>query len=528
MLVILQNNNIDVCCITETWLNNDIPTEAVDIEGFVCHRCDRKDGRQGGGVACYVRQDLPFSLVTPVDDSDVESLWLIYRQPRMPRSVSHIIFGVVYHPPDAKSYATTNHIIDNVDAILRQHSYARTVIVGDFNKMTDKPLRDLKLKQIVHAATRQSATLDKIYTNLDEWYRAPCVLPSIGQSDHQAVVLLPVDGGRRPLGQRVAVTVRSSDPNSKAQLARTLADFDWSSLNSMASTQEMTTYFYDVTTSMLDHFLPTHVTVRHSTDKPWITDEFRRLIRKRQHAWTNNDTVAYKRLRNSVNRLSNKLRKRFYERRLDGLRHCDSTNWWRQIKQLTGQTTKSDLSGLANIVTNGNMQQLADNINASLITVSDDLTRLTEHSTPVVPPGECDYVISPYEVFMKLERINIRKAPGPDGLPNWFIRDFAFAIAEPLCLIFNASIRQGVVPTVWKQANVVAVPKIKPPKTVEQDLRPISLTPTISKIFESLVGRWILGTISNKFDKQQFGAIKGRSTCHALIDMTHKWHHGIG
>jgi len=56
------------------------------------------------------------------------------------------------------------------------------------------------------------------------------------------------------------------------------------------------------------------------------------------------------------------------------------------------------------------------------------------------------------------------------------------------------------VPPVWKQANVVAVPKIKPPKTVEQDLRPISLTPTISKIFESLVGRWILGTISSKFD----------------------------
>ena len=79
-------------------------------------------------------------------------------------------------------------------------------------------------------------------------------------------------------------------------------------------------------------------------------------------------------------------------------------------------------------------------------------------------------------------------------------------------------------PSAWKQANVIPVPKTKPPKSVEQDIRPISLTPTISKVFESLVGRWIVGSISAKFDRKQFGAIRGRSTTHALIDMSHKWH----
>jgi len=60
------------------------------------------------------------------------------------------------------------------------------------------------------------------------------------------------------------------------------------------------------------------------------------------------------------------------------------------------------------------------------------------------------------------------------------------------------------------------------PKSVEQDLRPISLTPTISKIFKSIVGRWILDAIGDKFDKKQFGAIKGRSS-HALVNIMHKW-----
>ena len=82
-------------------------------------------------------------------------------------------------------------------------------------------------------------------------------------------------------------------------------------------------------------------------------------------------------------------------------------------------------------------------------------------------------------------------------------------------------------PTVWKQANIVAIPKSKPPKLIEQDLRPISLTPTLSKIFESLIGRWMLEKIGDKFDKNQFGALKGRSTTHALVDIVHKWHKAV-
>jgi len=117
-----------------------------------------------------------------------------------------------------------------------------------------------------------------------------------------------------------------------------------------------------------------------------------------------------------------------------------------------------------------------------------------------------------------------RKAPEPDDLPNWFLRDFSFALCDPLACIFNSSIKEGVVQSIWKRANVVPIQKTKPPKSVEQDLRPISLTPTISKIFESIVGRWILDVIGDKFDKKQFGAIKGRSTSHALVDITHKWH----
>ena len=530
----LKNNEIDICCVVESWLTADILTEAINIGGYTCYRLDRSDGRQGGGVVCYVREELPFTPLEPVDNSGVESLWLLYRQPRMPRSMSHIIYGIVYHPPDAVSRITTTHIVDNIDAIVRQHSNAASVIVGDFNMMNEKPLRDIKLKQIVHEATRKSAILDKIYTNIDQWYMKPRIQPNIARSDHRAVIMLPIDGGLPTTGHHITAIVRSNDTNNKSRLARHLAAFDWSQLYNETSTESLTTYFYDVTTSLLEHYLPLRTVKRYSTDKPWITDEFRRMIRQRQYAWTHNNKAEYHRLRNVVNRLSRKLRERFYKKKVDGLRKSNAANWWRQTKQLTGQATQQNLTGLANELSDGNVQTLANQINISLINVSADLTKLTATTAPhcdvneeLAPSGECTYIITAEMVFKKLEQINIRKAHGPDSLPNWFLRDFAFALCEPLAWIFNSSIREGVVPKIWKRADVVAIPKNKPPKSIERDLRPISLTPTISKIFESLVGKWMLDAIGAKFDKKQFGAIKGRSTSHALIDIMHKWHKAL-
>ena len=116
------------------------------------------------------------------------------------------------------------------------------------------------------------------------------------------------------------------------------------------------------------------------------------------------------------------------------------------------------------------------------------------------------------------------KAPGPDGLPNWLLRDFCAHLAGPVCAIYNASVREGFVPSCWKEANVVPVPKVHPPRDIEADLRPITLTATLGKVLESFVGAWILERVGSTIDDRQYGALKQRSTTHALVDMLHHWH----
>jgi len=72
------------------------------------------------------------------------------------------------------------------------------------------------------------------------------------------------------------------------------------------------------------------------------------------------------------------------------------------------------------------------------------------------------------------------------------------------------SFRKGHVPKRWKHANVNSVLKMHPPRLVENDLRQISLTVTLSKILESFVGGWILEAVRHQLDANQYGALKER------------------
>jgi hypothetical protein len=225
--------------------------------------------------------------------------------------------------------------------------------------------------------------------------------------------------------------------------------------------------------------------------------------------------------------LAKKLRRKFYERKVKDLHASDPHNWWRNVKQFLGKSSSgNDLDGLCNSLCDGDFNDLANRINEFLSHVADDLQPLSDDFLSNLHVGTEfleDFIIYPSMVELKLSNVSVNKAPGPDLIPNWFLKEMATFITNPVCAIFNASIRQGFVPDIWKRANVIPIPKSHPPKTIHSDLRPISLTSTLCKILESFVGRWILDRIEGQLDPNQFGALRGRSTSHALVSITDLW-----
>ena len=138
-------------------------------------------------------------------------------------------------------------------------------------------------------------------------------------------------------------------------------------------------------------------------------------------------------------------------------------------------------------------------------------------SAPITVPDA--FIISPEAVQRKLAMIKVHKAIGPDLIPNWVLRDLAPTLTAPLSSIFNSSIAESYIPRIWRSADVIPVPKKSPMVNLSKDLRPISLTPVISKAFESIVVSWMQGQVNHC--ESQYGAMKGCSTTMALINLIH-------
>ena len=144
-------------------------------------------------------------------------------------------------------------------------------------------------------------------------------------------------------------------------------------------------------------------------------------------------------------------------------------------------------------------------------------------SPPLADDSEL-LIVSPSEVCDALLGLNQRKAGGPDGINNWLLRDYTDFLTSPVCDILNASFAEQKLPRSWKDADVTPLMKVKPVTTIANYIRPISLTPALSKLAEDfVVSKYIGSAVLETIDSNQFGAIPNSSTLHALISMMHTW-----
>ena len=85
-----------------------------------------------------------------------------------------------------------------------------------------------------------------------------------------------------------------------------------------------------------------------------------------------------------------------------------------------------------------------------------------------------------------LLKSDLNKSAGPDNIHGAFLKHTAFETAPLLTHLFNQSLRNGVVPVSWKQANITPIFK-KGDKTDPGNYRPVSLTSLVCKALERVL-----------------------------------------
>ena len=108
---IAGNTEAAIISITESKVDNSISDSNVEIPGYCILRCDRN--RNGGGLACFVKQDLCFNLRSTTI-GDIEGMFFKILLPK----AKPIFVGIINRPPNSINFLEcfNNHLDDiNLD-----------------------------------------------------------------------------------------------------------------------------------------------------------------------------------------------------------------------------------------------------------------------------------------------------------------------------------------------------------------------------------------------------------------------------
>ncbi len=157
---------------------------------------------------------MPVVHLKELSHPEVESLWLLIKPSRLPRGINSIILAAIYHPPKSDDRALLSYLIESLDSALSSYPASAIIIAGiaDFNQFRHSQLcNSFSLKQVVKHATRGSNILDKIFTNASKFYNVPEILPPVGFSDHNSVLLKPLKQCMNSRSTRMVRDTRSAN-----------------------------------------------------------------------------------------------------------------------------------------------------------------------------------------------------------------------------------------------------------------------------------------------------------------------------
>ena len=286
-----------------------------------------------------------------------------------------------------------------------------------------------------------------------------------------------------------------------------------------------------------------------------MTKQLRKMIMNRsrcKNAYFKNKTVEnwenYRKLRNECVKLTKKVKREYFDK-LNINSFSDNKKFWSTIKPFFSDKNKK--SGKIILVENNEI--ITDNkLNAEImneyfvnITHTLDIPDITKEMLPVDVTcidtiDEIIYKFSKHPSITKINKItklatgfffekvdqkqieseilslNAKKSGGPDAIPPKIIKDSYIVLTQPLTKLFNMSVDENIFPSDLKKANVSPLLK-KGDNTCKTNYRPISILPSISKIFERLMFQQITSYVSNLLSPYLCGFRKGYNAQHALL-----------
>lgn len=486
--------------VTESWFNANISDDLICIPGYSVFRDDRC-GRIGGGVAIWSRQffsPLPFVFLHKPEDIECIAIVL---------PISRLLLVACYIPPIPSLTQTetiNDFLITNIDRFYEDYPNYRTIVCGDFNRLDINSLcLNCNLKNCFGKPTYGDAQLDYmlIHDEISSCFTVSDFFPiDASKQPHLSLLAAPVQHESHPtcIINDVVFDLRASNVDF---FLNKLAQADWAPVyNEDLSVDDKCNAFHTILNTTFDQTIPVHFVRRTQKDKPWITSKIIHLINERWRAYRTRNFAVYRHLKTKV-------QSEIEKSKVNWISNMSAKDLWSSVRTVMGKNKTDPLAPLLNrykccyLAASAINEELTQSFNSS------------ENFELSAPTGDWPIDLEPHTIYRCLSTMPSKKS-SPD-LPTKLYKCAAYVISEPLSHIYKASILSQKFPSQWKIGAIVPIPKIKNPTL--KDLRPISLLPIPSKVFERLVLCSLKTQLLKCFGNHQFGFKPKSSTSCALI-----------
>ena len=170
----------------------------------------------------------------------------------------------------------------------------------------------------------------------------------------------------------------------------------------------------------------------------------------------------------------------------------------------------------------GTWTESAEEILGTLMDVHfpDSTSNLDTNNSPEpnLTGQELSGIIIEDKIKWALKSFDPYKSAGPDGIFPAMLQQVSEYITPRLKTLFNASLRIGHIPAMWREVEVVFIPKPgRAGHSTAKDYRPISLSSFLLKTMERLLDQHIRNRLdTDELSASQHAYMKGRSTETAL------------
>ncbi|BHF74856.1 hypothetical protein SprV_0501794400 [Sparganum proliferum] len=535
----------DVISITETWLSASVDDREVALSGYHLFRKDRS-GRQGGGVLTYVKYGLFASEKEGQLARTTETLWLTIKTP----GSQPLEILMVYRPPRNDPQSDSS-LLEELETISIRPN---VMIMGDFNapnidwNLTSAPgsefnfdRRLLKSVQRSHLTQHVSSPttlregqlancLDLVLTKAPESVDVVNCLPPLGKSDH---VVLQWEYSLFSVPDQSMVIGRNIWRGDFGQMRLDMRRRDWKPALTGCVLKDWLE-LKAVLNELITRYCP--MSKKKITSRPrWLKCSLKVEVNRKQRLWkaylrdkTNDSMNRYKAQRNRVKCLVYKARQDF-EGNLLNYAGENPKLFFNYIRQSTRNRDPIPMIKRDDGVELYKDDEKTEHLSRFFQSVfTRDVAVPADHYNVDDVPKIDSVVLTKAIVQQELLKLKEAKSPGPDEIPAKLLKELVTELAEPLCLLFQASLDEGRLPPEWKTAWISPIHK-SGSRASANNYRPVSLTSICCKVMGRIIKRELMRFLEQHhlLSNAQHGFRRGRSCLTNLLYCLEQWTRSI-